>query len=69
MPVTVSPLLRSARWSALLLGVVYGHTHNKTVTEWVKEDNRVGAIEAAAAAEALAKKKAEEEAAPSIFDS
>jgi len=69
MPVTVSPLLRSARWAALLIGVVYGQQHNQTVTEWVREDNRVGAIQAAVDAEALAKKKAEEAAAPSIFDS
>ena len=67
MPVNVSPLIRGGRWAALLIGITYGHQHNKTVTELRKADEALHAIhmkEAAAAAEA---RKLEEANAPSIL--
>lgn len=33
VPKNVSPLIRAGRWSLLLAGVMYGHSHHKTVQE------------------------------------
>ena len=67
MPVSVSPLIRAGRWSAVLLGIAYGSSHNKTIAGLVKIDNEEAARKALEVEEAKKAAKALADAEPSIL--
>merc|ERR1711881_614845 len=67
MPSSVSPLIRAGRWSAVLLGIAYGSSHNKTIVGLVKKDNEEAARKALEVEEAKKAAKALADAEPSIL--
>merc|ERR1740131_917439 len=40
-PVNVSPLIRTARWALLGMGMLYGYKHKDTVAKWRAEERVV----------------------------
>merc|ERR1712096_127578 len=40
-PVNVSPLIKTARWAFLGMGMLYGYKHKDTVAQWRKEERAV----------------------------